>query len=187
MRISSWPQFLAGLPELLEGPGSAMTVGVFDGVHRGHQALIRLILGRPLIPLIVSFRNSPKGRPEIYSLERKLELFEELGVRRTVLIDFSPDFSKLGGRDFMRLLRERGKLRYLAVGSNFRCGYGLDTDAAAIRALGEGAFETEVLPPLLYRGDPVSSSRVRAALLAKRFEEAEALLGRAFTPQGAAE
>jgi riboflavin kinase/FMN adenylyltransferase len=185
MRTIDWSRFTAGAAELFSQAGSAMTIGIFDGVHRGHQALIRRITGRGLQPVIVTFTGSPKSfrsgwEGEIYTLDRKLAIFDRLGAALTILIDFSPDFSKLRGRDFIRILRERGRLRFLAVGGNFRCGYRLDTDAAAIGAMNSEDLETEVLPPVLSGASPVSSSRIRAALKAGNLAAAAELLGRNF-------
>jgi riboflavin kinase/FMN adenylyltransferase len=185
MRLIDWSRFATGTEEPLAGTGSAMTIGVFDGVHRGHQALIGRITGRELQPVIVTFTGTPKSfrhnwKGEIYTLDRKLAIFEQLGAVLTILIDFSPNFSKLSGRDFIRILRERGGLRFLAVGSNFRCGYRLDTDAAAIGAMNSEDLKTEVLSPVLSGGSPVSSSRIRAALMAGDLAAAAELLGRNF-------
>ncbi|MDR2021438.1 MAG: FAD synthetase family protein [Treponema sp.] len=185
MQLINWSRFTAGAEGLFSKTGSAMTIGVFDGVHRGHQALIGRITGRGLQPVIVTFTQTPKffchdRGGEIYTLDRKLAIFDQLGAALTILIDFSPNFSKLSGRGFIRILRERGRLRFLAVGDNFRCGYRLDTDAAAIKAMHSEDLETEVLPPVLSGASPVSSSRIRSALKAGNLAAAAELLGRNF-------
>ncbi|MDR1374581.1 MAG: riboflavin biosynthesis protein RibF [Treponema sp.] len=185
MQLIDWSRFTAGAENLFSGTGSAMTIGVFDGVHCGHQALIGRITGRGLQPVIVTFTGTPKffrhdWEGEIYSLDRKLASFDQLGAVLTILIDFSPNFSKLSGRDFIRILRERGRLRFLAVGGNFRCGYRLDTDAVAIGAMNSEELQTEVLSPVFSGGSPVSSSRIRAALGAGDLAAAAELLGRNF-------
>jgi FAD synthase len=182
MRTFDWQTLInGGLPA-----ETAMTIGVFDGVHRGHQALIERILRPGQEPTVLTFLRSPKWvlRPEackgdILSLPQKLAVFERMGVRQTILIDFSGDFSRLKGREFLGCLINQGKLRYLALGSDFRCGYRLDTDAALIRELTNAqGITTEVIPPILSGGQPVSSSRIRAAVLAGDLAGAEALLGR---------
>jgi hypothetical protein len=102
-----------------------------------------------------------------------------MGVMLTVLIDFSGNFSKLGGKEFIDLLRERGNLRYLVIGGNFRCGYRLDTGAADIKRMNDVAgIPTEVVEPLLDGSERISSSRIRAAIAAGSLVEAAALLGR---------
>ncbi|MDR3342180.1 MAG: FAD synthetase family protein [Treponema sp.] len=186
MRVLDWQEFIGaaspgGAPEK-----AAMTIGVFDGVHRGHQALIEKIVRHGSCPTVITFRRNPKWvlSPEtyegdIFSLDQKLAVFERRGVYRTVLIDFSGDFSKLKGREFIDLLIQRGNLSYLAIGSNFRCGYRLDTDAAGIKGMTEArGIVTEVVSPVCDGLDLVSSSRIRAAISAGDFAGAAAALGR---------
>jgi riboflavin kinase/FMN adenylyltransferase len=165
-----------------------MTVGVFDGIHRGHRALIDAICrrGQDHTPTVVSFRRSPKEllRPrewqgDILSLGRRLAIFEDLGVGAVILIDFSVDFSRLGGNEFIVLLRRWGNLGYMALGGHFRCGYDLDTGAAEIKAVNESVgVPTEVLAPVRDDAGPVSSSRIRQAIIRGDIPHAEALLGR---------
>jgi len=171
----------------------AITVGVFDGVHLGHQSLIRRIcepsrLPTPHSPLptVVTFRENPMKSlnpagfaGDIYSLEQKLGLLESLGVKLTVLIDFSEEISKINGRDFIDLLLGGQPVTLLALGENFRCGHGQDTGVGEIRALAMArGVETWIQPPVLDGGQPVSSNRIRQALAAGRFEEAQRMLGR---------
>ena len=108
-------------------------------------------------------------------------MIDSMGVDICVLIDFSGDFSKLAGRSFLSMLSEGGALRFLAVGRDFRCGHGLDTDARAIRSFcEEGSIEVELLEPVQRGGHPVSSSRIRKAVLEGRLEEASQMLGRPY-------
>jgi riboflavin kinase/FMN adenylyltransferase len=190
MDILEWPDFIedfrsrAGIPERK----TAVTVGVFDGIHRGHRALIdRIIrLSPEYIPTVVSFKKNPKAllhKPEwkgdILSAEQKAAIFKDLGVALLVLIDFSGNFSKLSGRQFIDLLRIRGNLGYLAVGGNFRCGYRLDTDAARIKELNAAAgIPTDIVEPVFAGAHPVSSSLIRGAIAAGDFSLAAELLGR---------
>ncbi|GHV77067.1 hypothetical protein AGMMS49942_18880 [Spirochaetia bacterium] len=183
MRVLEWAEFAAAG---IANPGSAITIGVFDGIHRGHQALLERVLSSDLYPVVISFIRSPKFvlRPEtaegdIMGVDQKLRLFEQMGVGLTVMIDFSERFSKLSGKEFIDLLQDRGSLRYLVIGSNFRCGYRHSTDAALIQAMNLAAgIPTKVVPPVMAGGERVSSSRVRAAISAGGLVEAAALLGR---------
>jgi riboflavin kinase/FMN adenylyltransferase len=102
-------------------------------------------------------------------------------VQLAVLIDFSENFSKINGRDFIDLLLgRRGPLvKLIALGENFRCGQGLDTNAAMIQGLAkERGVYVWIAPQVLDGGQPVSSSRIRQALAQGRVEEAKRLLGR---------
>ena len=167
----------------------ALTVGVFDGLHLGHRALVGQILGRSgLSSLVLTFRENPKRilsprthGGELSSLGQKLELIESMGADFCALIDFSGDFSKLAGRRFLSILRDRGGMRFLAVGANFRCGRDLDVGVAEIGAFCEGSsVGFEVVPAVRWAGHPVSSSRVRKAVAEGRIEDANAMLGRPY-------
>jgi len=169
---------------------SAMTIGVFDGVHKGHKALIERVLASPrdLERMVITFRENPKLllHPETYhgavlTLEQKLESLEETGIGTCVLIDFSGNFSKLTGIVFLSALVQRGGARYLAIGTDFRCGYRLSTDAQGVRTIGASmGVETEIVDPVLYSGRPVSSSRIRRAVQEGRLPDAFAMLGRPY-------
>jgi len=187
MKVVSWEDFASG--EASGTPLSA-TVGVFDGLHIGHRKLIDSVLahGEGRLPTVFTFRDSPKlrTRPKgftgaLSSLEQKLECLEALGLGLCVLIDFSGNFSKLAGRDFLSILRIKGNLGYMAVGSNFSCGYRLDTHAGDIvTILSEYGIQADVLEPVLWEGHPVSSSRIRTAIGEGRLSDAEAMMGRAY-------
>ncbi|GHV90274.1 hypothetical protein AGMMS50268_07770 [Spirochaetia bacterium] len=198
MRVLEWEEFIApGSRYPQQGPGAdppglAVSIGVFDGVHRGHQRLIEKIVRHSAehgsVPTVVTFKQSPRRllRPDtwhgdIYSLKQKLAVLESLGVMESVLIDFSGNFSKITGREFVDLLKSRRRLDFLTIGANFRCGYRLDTDAAAIRDMNQrDGIITEVVDQVLEEGQPVSSSRIRRAILAGDMAEAAGLLGRRF-------
>ncbi|GHU31716.1 hypothetical protein FACS1894172_07080 [Spirochaetia bacterium] len=182
MRISLWPAFTAAEPEAF-----ALSIGVFDGVHRGHQILIEKIVKKGPNPTILTFRENPKKvlRPEtfsgdIYSLNRKLSLFEQLGVEETVLIDFSGDFATMEGETFIRILCTRG-LSYLVVGNDFRCGHARDTGVKEIKkqCIESGAV-IEVVAPVYVGTEPVTSSRIRNTIRTGNLEEASLLLGRTY-------
>jgi FAD synthase len=165
---------------------SAVTVGVFDGVHRGHMALLGRVTASPYRSVAVTFSVSPRQffhkdsySGDIISLERKIELFVSAGLDTCVLIDFSEDFSKMNGRIFIGRLSRAVNMRYIVVGPDFHCGYRSDTDAEAIKQLAvKSDFTAEIAPPVMEGGLPVSSSRIRHALASGDYRLAEALLGR---------
>jgi riboflavin kinase/FMN adenylyltransferase len=194
MRIIKWPRFIGEAPPdpreaeefLLENSGVSLSIGVFDGVHRGHQELIRRIVSRSPYSTVVTFVQNPKSvlspdtyEGDIFSLKQKLALFEALGINRAVLIDFSGNFSKLTGREFIYLLKKRCRIEYAALGENFRCGYRLDTGAELVRTLmNEDGAVADLVPPVMEGRFPVSSSRIRAAISSGDLSTAAVLLGR---------
>jgi len=188
MQVISWEEFAGqGAGEERAAPVPlALTVGVFDGVHRGHRALIRRVCEEGgCAPAVVTFRQNPMAAiaPErhagdIFSLERKLSSLKELGVRLAVLIDFSPEFSKISGRDFVDLLLGSRPVGLVALGEDFRCGRGMDVGAKEIQAIAASrGVAAWIAPPVMDAGLPVSSSRIRQALAAGRVAEAGRLLG----------
>jgi riboflavin kinase/FMN adenylyltransferase len=169
----------------------ALSIGVFDGVHRGHQRLIEKIrlyaAGHGGLGAVVTFTQNPRRvlhprhyAGDIYSLPQKLKTLEELGVDITVLIDFSGNFSKMSGKEFVAFIGRR-QVNYLAVGANFRCGYHLDTDAQMVREMmAAGGASTEIVSQVRAGGAPLSSSRIRQAIMAGDIAGAAELLGRPF-------
>ena len=195
LQTIDWPDFLArgsrgSVKSEGESEGAAVTIGVFDGVHLGHQALIKRIVERGPNPTVLTFRENPKkisGKYEgdLYSLKQKISAFESLGVSRAVLIDFSPEFSRLKGREFLDLLAGRGGMGFLTIGCHFHCGFHQDTDADLVREINSGkGIPTELMSPVALPFEagngPVSSSRIRSAVLSGDLKLAAALLGRNF-------
>ena len=144
MNIYSWKEFTDKKP--LEGVPCAITVGVFDGIHKGHMEILRQVLskGSGVHSVVFTFRTNPalyfKGsfKGDIYTLDQKLSALDALGTDEVVLIDFSADFVKLSGRQFFSIIRERLMLKKIAIGYDFKCGCGNDTTTADIVSMFEG-------------------------------------------------
>jgi FAD synthase len=186
MRILTWDDFASGA---LKAIPLAATIGVFDGLHIGHRQLISRVIGQDgLSSIVFTFRVNPKRllspdsfAGELSTLAQKLDLIAAMSADIAVLIDFSGDFSKLPGRQFLAMLREGAQLRRIAVGANFRCGHLLDTDAEGIRLFcRECGVEMEALSAVTWAGHPVSSSRIRKSIRDGRLEDAAAMLGRSY-------
>jgi riboflavin kinase / FMN adenylyltransferase len=171
------------------GP-SAITIGTFDGVHRGHQALVKKTLetasARGLGAVALTWDRHPAMtlRPEVApplltSTERRLELLAESGVEVAVL-PFDDVLSHLSPEDFAgEILVGRLNARAVIVGGGWRFGHRARGDVATLQELGT-RLDFEVLPQPLTEahGGPVSSTRIRAAVAAGDMDEARGLLGR---------
>ncbi|MCE1196475.1 FAD synthetase family protein, partial [bacterium] len=154
---------------------------------RGHQKLIDAVLTkRPAMRCaVVTFRDNPKKilhphtfKGNIFSLGQKIEAFGDAGLDACVLIDFSRNFGKLSGAEFISLLARAG-VKFVCVGSNFRCGHKMDTNAQALVELcGSLGIEARIVESVLHGGHPVSSSRIRNDVLEGRLAEAAEMLGR---------
>jgi riboflavin kinase/FMN adenylyltransferase len=178
-------------------PPVALTVGNFDGIHRGHQAMLqRLLAGaraRGLQGCVLTFEPHPReffaadaAPTRLTSLREKLELLAANGVERTHVQHFDRAFASLSPDSFVeQVLAGRLRARWLLIGEDFRFGAKRAGDLALLQRLGtRHGYEVEVLPAVAQGGARVSSSAVRAALAAGDLARAETLLGRAYSISG---
>ncbi len=190
MKIFSWDDIYPVADSAADffSPGTALTVGGFDGPHRGHNVLFDAVLSRTgLVPGVVTFARSPRAvRASAYpgdvsTLELRLRKFREKGFAFAVVIDFSGEFGKLSGRTFLNILRFSCNMRFLAVGNDFRCGYRLDTGVREIEEFARiHGIGLSVADSFLVDGERVSSSTIREAVASGDFARAERLLGSPF-------
>ncbi len=171
---------------------TALTIGVFDGVHLGHQYLIQELKQKAaaenLLSGVVTFRHHPRLvlYPEIEltyltSLSERIRLLTGLGVELIVTLSFSLELAQLGAREFVSLLQRHLKMRALVIGPDFALGKGREGDAAALQALGQELnFMLEVVPAKLWQGEVVSSTAIRLALSQGEPRRVSQLLGRRF-------
>ena len=169
---------------------SVVTIGVFDGVHRGHQHLIRHLLdharaaGR--VAVVLTFYPYPemviRGFQPGYYLtlpDEKARLLGELGVDLVVTHPFNEEVRQIRAADFVRRLLNHLKMQSLWVGPDFALGYKREGDVAFLREQGRlHGFEVRVVDMMEADGERVSSSRVREALRRGDVAEAARLLGR---------
>lgn len=181
----------------LAPPGeTCLTIGVFDGVHLGHQRLVQrlrsLAQARGLLSGVITFHQhplavlAPQDHPTyLTSLEERLDLLRGLGVDFITTLTFTPEMARLGAREFLLLLREHLKLRGLVIGPDFTLGRGREGDEGTLRALGrEMGFAVEAVPPVRLGGQVVSSTAIRQALGQGDMPTARRLLGRPFSLGG---
>lgn len=191
LKIFSWEQVVNGKALLeLKNQQTALSIGSFDGMHIGHDSIFDSILGqKDLVPGIVTFRHSTRlgkdGRNyegDVSSLSQKLEFFMHKGFKFAVVIDFSDDFTKIQGKDFLSVLKNCCNLKYLAEGEDFRCGYKGLTDIPALKDFcSENDIELNIVKFVDYGGRRVSSSRIREEILAKNFKETALMLKAPYT------
>lgn len=174
-----------------------VAIGVFDGVHLGHQQVIRQTLTdaeqHEALAIVITFDKHPNAvvapdrvPPLIYSLPQKLRAIASLGVNTTWLIGFDQAFSRQTGEEFVRaLVRDFGHLCSVCVGATFTFGYQRSGDVALLRKLGqECRFVTHGLSAVALDGEVISSTRIRDAIRAGQFEAVSQMLGRGYSLAG---
>jgi riboflavin kinase / FMN adenylyltransferase len=171
----------------------AATIGNFDGVHRGHRALIDRVTGKAreaqLASCILTFEPHPReffapdaAPARITRLRDKLELMAQAGVEHVHVARFDARFAAMTAERFIDEVLVRGLgVEWLLVGRDFRFGARRAGDFATLMNRG---FALEAMPDVLFEGKRVSSSAVRAALQAGALAEAERLLGHPYTISG---
>jgi len=173
-----------------------LTVGVFDGVHLGHQRLLTHLRNeaqqRDLLTGVVTFKSHPQkvlspGRKLLWlsNLETRTNLLRSFGIDVIVTLPFTPQLAELTAREFVQLLKDYLKMRGLVVGPDFALGKNREGSADQLRLLGqEMGFIVEVVPPVVLDGEVISSSAVRLALAQGDMETVEKLFGRPFSLSG---
>lgn len=179
--------------------GSVVAVGAFDGLHRGHQALLSEVRERAralgCVPMVVSFEPLPRTFfskepvPRLSSVREKLQGFAAAGIKQTLLLRFNQALTSMSAEDFVRqVLVERLAAREVWVGGDFRFGHKRGGDVALLERMGpECGFVARTMPPVLLDGARVSATRVRSLLAAGEFAGATPLLGRPFVMEGKVE
>lgn len=188
---------LRDLPE--NSDPSAVTIGVFDGVHVGHQLIIGRMVDhareRSLRATVVTFDPHPalllrpESAPKLLStLESKLGCLESLGVDRTLVLPFTPDLSKMSPAEFVhRILVHSLEARRVVIGEDFHFGNNRAGNVDDLAELGiASGFDVDVVELTRLEGmpEPVSSTAVRRALAGGRVADAARMLGRPYAVTG---
>ncbi|QDD13827.1 bifunctional riboflavin kinase/FAD synthetase [Candidatus Methylopumilus rimovensis] len=170
-----------------------LTIGNFDGVHIGHQALIKKLIAesrkRNLTPSVMTFEPHPKeffisenAPSRLTTLREKLEFFLDYGIEKVFVCAFNQKFSNISSEAFMgQILKEQLKVQLLIVGDDFRFG---SKRQAGIEDLKKNAFELFEIPEIDLNGKRVSSTRIREGLKEGRIQEVNQFLGRPYTISG---
>jgi riboflavin kinase/FMN adenylyltransferase len=188
---------LRGVARAAERVPCALTIGNFDGVHRGHQALLAHVVEaartRAIVPAVMTFEPHPrelfapdKAPPRVANLRDKLESLAAAGIERVFIEHFNRRFAAITAEQFIDDILVRGcQARWLMVGEDFRFGAQRAGDVNLLRArAGSAGFEFVQLPNVMDDGERVSSSAVRAALGRGDMPRAAALLGHPYFISG---
>ena len=177
----------------------ALTVGNFDGVHLGHQALLNDLRAaaqaRGLQTAVVIFEPHPRefftpqqAPARLTSLREKLELFAALGIDRVHVCRFNERFTQMSAANFINALHEKLFARFVLIGDDFRFGSGRGGDFALMEKIGaQLGFAVQSVRSVTHDGVRISSTAIRAALAAGQMRTAQRYLGRHYSISGRVE
>lgn len=169
---------------------SILTIGSFEGVHRGHQELIQSLLTRANVNRslagLITFSPHPRAvlddqREGLYlmTLEEKVRLLGDLGLDFVVVLPFTPELASIPARDFMMSVRDALRMEELWAGPDFALGRLRQGDSSALKELGgEIGFRVNLVQAFCVNGEVVSSTRIRELLGRGDVATAATLLGR---------
>src|SRR5271163_2225951 len=176
---------------------TVVTIGNFDGVHLGHQQILRRTIDRAAatdsMSAVLTFFPHPARilRPDqapllLMTLPQRLRAFQAAGIHAALVLAFDSELAKVGAEDFVqRFLVDTLRARTVIVGDNFRFGHKQAGDVALLRELGRRwDFEVLEIAPVVLDGAVVSSTAARAAVREGHMDEASRLLGRPFDLAG---
>lgn len=176
---------------------SVLTLGVFDGLHLGHQLIVRTVVARArevgAVPTVVTFDPHPRAvlhpesaPPLLQTFDQKVEALGVLGIEQTIVVRFTPEFARVRAEEFLRdVVHERLQAREVYLGRGFAFGYRREGDIGLLRRVSrELDFRAEEVPEVRLRGRRISSSRVRALLAEGRVNLARRMLGRPYGVEG---
>lgn len=177
--------------------GGVATIGNFDGIHRGQQAILDRVRARGaelgLAPTVLTFEPHPKGvldpeaaPPRLTTPLQKERLLEEQGIEVVLVVCFTPEFAETPAKEFVRdFLHRRLDLQEIYVGDSFTFGHRREGDLPLLQRLGkELGFVAQGVDEVAYRGQRISSTRIRHALTEGRVQDALEMLGRPYAITG---
>ncbi|MDP1997205.1 MAG: bifunctional riboflavin kinase/FAD synthetase [Gallionella sp.] len=177
----------------------ALTIGNFDGVHLGHQALLNELRAaaqaRGLQTAVVIFEPHPRefftpqqAPTRLTSLREKLELFGAMGIDRVHVCRFNARFAQTSAAGFIHALHEKLSAKFVLIGDDFRFGSGRAGDFALMEKIGsQHGFTVQAVHSVLHNGVRISSTAVRAALAEGNMRMAQSYLGRPYSISGRVE
>ncbi len=188
-------EIVTGIEEVNANRPTVLAVGVFDGVHRGHQALLSEVVKSAekhnARPAALTFYPSPReviagkiGRYYLTSFEERLQRIAEQGIELIIAHPFDEEVRRMRAAEFVRQMVTHLKLCEL-WGGNFSLGYQREGDFAFLRACGEqNGFSVNLFPPFMAGDERISSSRIRHSLQTGNVGDAAYCLGRPYAVAG---
>ena len=173
-------------------PPSFLTIGNYDGIHLGHQAILKKLIsesrGNNLLSSVMTFEPhpreffSPKRAPKrIISLREKLEYFDESKIDQVFIVIFNDEFSCKSYLDFIEILKKNIQAKKIIIGNDFRFGKHREGN---IDKLKENSVDVCVMNKIEYKGERVSSTIIRDSLAVGDLKRAAMLLGRSYSISG---
>ena len=171
---------------------SFLTIGNYDGIHLGHQAILKKLIieskSNNILSSVMTFEPhpreffSPKLAPKrIISLREKLEYFDELKIDQVFIVNFNDEFSRKSYLDFIEILKKNIQAKKIIIGNDFRFGKQREGN---IDKLIDNSIDVCVMNKIEYKGERVSSTIIRDSLAAGDLERAAMLLGRSYSISG---
>ena len=176
---------------------TVLTLGVFDGLHLGHQLIMKTVVERArasgAVPTVITFEPHPRAvlhpesaPPLLQTLDQKIEAMGVLGIEQTIMVHFDKAFSQIRAEDFLRdTVVNRLQAKEVYLGRGFFFGHNREGNIELLRSVSErlGFFADEV-PEVRLRGKRIGSSRIRERLVAGRVNLARRMLGRPYGVEG---
>jgi riboflavin kinase/FMN adenylyltransferase len=176
---------------------TVLTLGVFDGLHLGHQKIMRTIVERAralqAVPTVITFDPHPRAvlhsesaPPLLQTLDQRIGAFEVLGLEQTIVIRFNRDFAATDAETFLReVIHDRLKAKEVYLGKGFAFGKNRAGNIELLKKLSaELGFLADEVPEVQLRGQRISSSRIRHLLLEGHINLARRMLGRPYGIEG---
>ena len=174
-----------------------LTLGVFDGLHLGHQLIMRTVVERARIlgavPTVITFDPHPRAvlhpesaPPLLQTFDQKIEAFGVLGIEQSIVVRFNRAFAQIEAEDFLRdVVRDRLHALEVYLGRGFAFGRNREGNIGLLRKVSERlGFRADEVPEVRLRGQRISSSRVREMLAAGSVNLARRMLGRPYGVEG---
>lgn len=176
---------------------TVLTLGVFDGLHLGHQLIMSTVVERAsalgAVPTVITFDPHPRAvlhpesaPPLLQTFDQKIEALGVLGIEQAIVVRFTKAFAEVCAEDFLRdVVQERLQAKEVYLGKGFAFGHNREGNIELLKRVSrELGFRAEEVPEVQLRGERISSSRIRQLLLEGRVNLARRMLGRPYGVEG---